>query len=113
MRMGELLRSDVVDVHGQRVGRVHDIRLVQDGPELGRSGRALRVDGLVVGRGSLAIRLGYHRAEVTGPFLLGRLFRALEGQAHYVEWSQIAERTADRVTLRCSAADLARIPDIG
>jgi hypothetical protein len=70
------------------------------------------VDGLVVGRGSLAIRLGYHRAEVTGPFLLGRIFRALEGRARYVPWPDVAERTGDRITLRCAAADLARVPDI-
>jgi hypothetical protein len=112
MRMGELLRSDVVDVDGKRVGRVHDVRLVQDGPELAGSGPSLRVDGLVVGHGSLAIRLGYHRAEVTGPFLLGRIFRALEGRARYVRWTDIQDRTTDRITLRCSTTDLTRIPDI-
>lgn len=112
MRMGELLKSDVIDVDGTRVGRVHDLRLVQDGPPSGRFGRALRVDGLVVGRGSLAIRLGYHRAEVTGPFLVGWIFRALEARARYVPWAEVASRTEDQITLRCPVADLARIPDI-
>ena len=112
MRMGELLRSEVVDAEGTVVGRVHDLRMVADGPALGRFGPALRVEGLVVGKGSLAIRLGYHRAEVTGPFLLGRLFRALEGRARYVPWDRVAERADGRITLSCPVSDLPRIPDV-
>jgi hypothetical protein len=113
MRMGELLRSVVVDVDGRRVGRVHDLRLVQDGPALAGFGPALRLDGLVVGRGSLAIRLGYHRAGVTGPFLLGRVFRALEGRARYVPWDRVSDRAEHQLTLSCRLDDLPRIPDVG
>jgi hypothetical protein len=111
--MGELLQSHVVDAGGRRVGSVHDVRLVQDGPERGRFGRALRVDGLVVGKGALAIRLGYHRAGVRGPFLLGRIFRWLEGRAHYVPWDRIADRSDDEIRLSCSIDDLPHVPDIG
>jgi hypothetical protein len=111
--MGELLRSQVIDAEGCRVGRVHDLRLVRDGPVLGAFGPALRLDGLVVGRGSLAIRLGYHRAEVTGPFLLGRVFRALEGRARYVPWARVAGHDGGTITLSCRLEDLPRIPDVG
>jgi hypothetical protein len=111
--MGELLDRHVVDAAGRRVGTVHDVRLVQDGPTQGRFGRALRVDGLVVGKGALAIRLGYHRAGIQGPFLLGRIFRWLEGRAWYVPWDRIADRTDDVIRLSCSIEELPRIPDIG
>jgi hypothetical protein len=113
MRMGELLESHVYDVDGRRIGKVHDVRLIQDGPERGRFGRSLRVDGLVVGHGALAIRLGYHRAGVRGPFLLGRIFRRLEGRAHYVPWDRIASHDDERVDLSCPASDLPRVPDLG
>ena len=70
MRIGELLHSTVVDADGKRLGSIDDVRLVQDGPYLEGFGAALRVDGLVVGRGGLAVRLGYHRHGVRGPALL-------------------------------------------
>jgi hypothetical protein len=111
--MGELLRSEVIDADGRRVGRVHDVRLLQDGPERGAFGSALRVDGLVVGRGALAIRLGYHRASLRGPFLLGRIFRRLEGRAHYVPWGRVAERRDGEIRLACAAAQLPTVPDLG
>ena len=113
MRMGELLRCEVHDADGRRVGRVHDLRLVPDGPTLGRFGPALRVEGLVVGEGSLAIRLGYHRAEVRGPALLRWAFRALEARARYVPWERVAERADGRLTLSCSRDELPPVPDVG
>jgi hypothetical protein len=111
--MGELLRCHVVDAEGRRVGRVHDVRLVQDGPARGRFGPSLRVDGLVVGEGALAIRLGYHRADLWGPFLLGRIFRALEGRARYVPWERVAERGDRELRLSCSLDELPTVLDLG
>jgi hypothetical protein len=110
--MGELLRSHVVDAGGRRVGSVHDVRLVQDGPDRGRFGAGLRVDGLVVGKGALAIRLGYHRAGVRGPFLLGRLFRALEGRARYVPWERVASHDGGELRLDCAIDQLPIVTDI-
>jgi len=111
MRLGELLGKPVVTADGKRVGRVHDVRLVADGPKLG-FGPALRVDGLVVGRGAVAIRLGYQRHGVRGPFIMGRLIRTLEGHARYVRWSEVAER-GDEIRLRARIDELPRITDIG
>ena len=45
MRLSDLLGADVVDEAGRHAGRVHDVRLVQDGPLVGSFGAALRVDG--------------------------------------------------------------------
>lgn len=109
MRLGELVRSTVLDVEGRRVGRVHDVRLVQDGPLLEGFGAALRVDGLVVGRGSVAARLGYHRHRVRGPFPLRVLFAALERRARFVTWDQVASWDGATVVLSCPLADLPRL----
>jgi hypothetical protein len=113
MRMGELLRSTVVDSDGTQLGRVHDVRLVPDGPELAGFGPALRVDALVVGRGSIAVRLGFHRQGIRGPFLVGRLFRAIEGRALLVPWTDVAEWDATSVRLRAPRSALPLVRDAG
>jgi hypothetical protein len=67
MRLTELLGAEVVDQAGQLAGRVHDVRLVQDGPLVGGFGASLRLDGLVVGRRAVGARLGYDRRRMRGP----------------------------------------------
>ena len=42
MRLSELLGCVVVDERGRSAGRVHDVRLVQDGPPVGQFGASLR-----------------------------------------------------------------------
>jgi hypothetical protein len=111
MRLGELLHSTVVDATGTAVGAVDDVRLVQDGPLVDGFGHALRVDGLVVGRGALAVRLGYHRHAVKGPVLLKALFRTLERRARYVPWDRVEHWDGTTVVLRCSADQLASAHD--
>lgn len=112
MRLGELLESRVVDVEGRDVGAVLDVRLVQDGPVLEGFGAGLRLDGLVVGAGSIAVRLGYHRHGVQGPFVLRALFAALERRARYVPWSDVATCDGDIVTLHRTAGELRSIADV-
>jgi hypothetical protein len=90
MLLSELLRRRVVDDRGERLGRVHEVHLVQDGPPLSGAGdRSLRVDGLVVGRRAFVTRLGLHRPEVRGPTVLTRLARAVAGHHVYVRWDQV------------------------
>ena len=89
MRLGELLRSNVIDERGRKLGSVDDVRLVQDGPVLGGFGAALRVDGLVVGKGGLGVRLGFHRAQVKGPWPLKAVLGARERRARYVPWARV------------------------
>jgi hypothetical protein len=84
VRLSDLLRCTVHDQDGHELGRVTDVRIVQDGPIVAGLQAAFRVDALVVGRGGLADRLGYVRARVRGPWLLRALFTRLEQQAQIV-----------------------------
>jgi len=111
MRIGELLASTVLDRDGTPVGAVEDVRLVQDGPYIEGFGAALRLDGLVVGGGGLAARLGYHRHGVRGPVLLRWFFSAIEQRARYVPWGDV-DRCDDRIiTLKVLVEDVARLGD--
>jgi hypothetical protein len=110
--LSELLRSEVVDSAGQALGSVDDVRLVQDGPILPGFGAALRVDGLVVGAGSLAVRLGYHRHGVRGPALLKAIFARLERRAHFVPWELVADWDGSTVRLRALASDVPTVHEV-
>lgn len=112
MRLGELLHSPVLDADGRSVGAVDDVRLVQDGPLLEGFGAALRVDGLVVGSGGMAVRLGFHRHRIKGPALLGAAARALEARARFVPWEQVESWEGGEVRLRCPAAALPSITEV-
>lgn len=116
MLLSDLMRSRVVDADGVEIGRIVDTLLVQDGPRVGAFGPQLRVEGLVIGRRSLGIRLGYHRAGVRGPAPLRMLFERLDRNALYARWDHVA--TVDEgvddgiVRLRCAMADLGEPPRI-
>lgn len=113
MRLSELLHSRVLDADGRDIGHVHDVRLVQDGPVLEGFGHALRVQGLVVGAGSLGVRLGYHRHGVRGPALVKWPALRLERRARYVAWADVDQWDGDVVRLRARADDLPRLTDVG
>jgi hypothetical protein len=103
MRLSDLLDREVVDAAGARLGRVHDVRLVQDGPIVPGFGAQLRVDGLVVGRGGLAIRIGYHRAQVRGPWALKTILGVIERRARFVPWAAVVECGESAVRVRTPA----------
>jgi sporulation protein YlmC with PRC-barrel domain len=109
MRLSEILHSEVLDENDRRVGTVADVRLVQDGPLLGAFA-ALRVEGLVVGGGSLGVRLGFHRADVKGPWPLKALFGAMERKARFVPWDRVSACDGQTVRIRGTAADLPWAP---
>jgi hypothetical protein len=113
MRMGELVGRTVLSADGRTVGVVSDVRLVQDGPILANGAAALRVDALVVGRRGLAVRLGYVRGGVRGPWLLRSVSRAIEGRARFVRWADVAGAggDGDPVTLAVTAAAVPRLRD--
>jgi hypothetical protein len=75
MRISDLLTSDVSDATGHSLGRVRDVRIVQDGPVTGGVQARFRVDALLVGKGTLGGRLGYYHGQVAGPWLLKALSR--------------------------------------
>jgi hypothetical protein len=103
MRLSELLGRSVVDSSGRQIGKVKDVRLAQDGPYVEGFGHALRVEGVLFGRGALGIRLGMGRANVGGPWPLTAVFRRLEQRARYVEWGDIASRDTEQLRLKPGA----------
>lgn len=89
MRLSHLLGATVVDMRGEFLGTVTDVRLVRDGPVLGEFGAAFRIDGLVVGRTLIGAHLGFDRRKVRGPVLLRWLFRLVQGNPSYADWTAV------------------------
>ena len=108
MRLTELLGAEVVDQAGRSAGRVHDVRLVQDGPLMGGFGAGLRLDGLIVGRRAVGARLGYGRRQMHGPLLVKLLAGWLHHDGRFVAWDRVRAIEPDRIHISGSAADLPR-----
>jgi hypothetical protein len=99
MRLSELLGAEVLDEAGRSAGRVHDVRLVQDGPPVGGFGAGLRLDGLLVGRRGVGVRLGYGRGTMKGPLPVRLLAGWLLAGGRYVEWGRIRTVGPGRVVI--------------
>jgi hypothetical protein len=108
MRLTDLLGAEVVDQAGRSAGKVHDVRLVQDGPLVGGFGAALRVDGLIVGRRAVGARLGYERRTMGGPLLVKLVAGWLHHGGRYVAWDRVRAIEPDRIHISGSADDLPR-----
>jgi hypothetical protein len=106
MRLSELLGAEVVDQTGQSAGRVHDVRLVQDGPLVGGFGASLLLDGLIVGRRAVGARLGYERRDMRGPLPVKLLAGWVHHDGRYVDWHRITRIEPDRIVISGSVADL-------
>jgi hypothetical protein len=91
MKLSDLLDARVVDEQGRGLGRVHDVHLVQDGPLVPGFGAALRVDELIVGRGAVGARLGFHRDAMRGPLPLKAFFRWALRERQSIKWSRVLE----------------------
>ena len=113
MRLSELLGAEVVDEHGHTVGKVHDIRLVQAGPQPGGVGPALRVEGLLVGRRALGARFGFDRGAVRGPWLLKAVFGSPGHDGRYVPWHRIRSIRGRQIRITGTADDLPRPEPLG
>ncbi|WP_426574548.1 PRC-barrel domain-containing protein [Aquihabitans sp. McL0605] len=107
MNLSDLLGADVADADGRPIGRVRDVRLVQDGPLQGTFGAGLRVDGLIVGPTAISSRLGYDRFGVDGPWLVAAIARRLQRRSRYVPWPSVESMAGRTVHLSCSHLDLA------
>ncbi|MFN2543727.1 MAG: hypothetical protein ABR600_04025 [Actinomycetota bacterium] len=88
MRLSELVGSEVRDGNKRVMGRVLDVRVVQDGPDVEGFGKAFRIHALLVGKRP-AIRLGLERPEITGPLLFRALDRWMERHRTLVPWEQV------------------------
>jgi hypothetical protein len=112
MRLSELLRAEVLDARGERVGRVHDVRLVRNGPVQGGFGPAYRLHGLLVGAGSWGSRLGFDRGNVKAPLPLKLLFRWFHQDAKFVDWNLVQRIQGREIHLSVARADLPPIPPL-
>jgi hypothetical protein len=110
MRLSELLHSRVTDTDGRDLGTVEDVLVVQDGPLHSGFDAVFRVEGLVVGKGTLGIRLGFERAQVKGPWPLKVLFHWLERRARYVPWDEVEAVDGHTVRLSVGRDELGRPP---
>lgn len=106
VRLSELMDCPVVDASGEAVGKVRDVRLVQDGPVVGGFGAAFRVEGLIVGPALAGTRLGYGRSGMTGPWLLEAPLRRFRHRLRFVPWDRVRDVGPPRIVISGSAADL-------
>ena len=95
MRASELFGVRVIDGSGRHIGDVHDVRLLR--VPLGSAGEGLQIDGLVVGPGSVGVRLGYAHGSTKGPWILKYLFRRRGLRLHFVPWTAITQRTTKEI----------------
>jgi hypothetical protein len=105
MNLSDLLRSQVIDGDGTRLGTVEDVRVTQDGPLLLPFGAAFRVEGLIVGRRGIAARLGYNRAKIKGPWLLRIILATLARHARYIPWNAVTEWDGQTVHVAINSQD--------
>jgi sporulation protein YlmC with PRC-barrel domain len=99
MRLSDLLHCEVIDEEQRKIGRVHEVRAVQDGPLQGAFGAALRVEGLIVGRGSVGTRLGLDRKDVKALAVVRLIFEGLRGERLFVRWNRIVAIEKDRIVV--------------
>ncbi len=111
MRLSDLLRRNVIAADGQPLGRVVDVRLIQDGPVLESFGAAFRVEEMIVGRRAIGIRLGYGRRTMTGPWLLSKLFGRFAQAAHIVPFDDVESIGEESIRLKIPAASVRRLGD--
>jgi sporulation protein YlmC with PRC-barrel domain len=107
VRLTDLLDHEVVDEGGQPVGVVHEVLLVQDGPQANGIDHALRLHGLELGQGGTSRRLGFVSGVVRGPWLL----RVLLGRpsTRFVPWERVAS-VDDVITITGDGRDLGPRP---
>jgi hypothetical protein len=107
MRAADVLGAEVLGPDGMRLGKVLDIRLVQDGPMLGAD-CALRIEGFVVGKRWLASHLGYDRANVNGPALVNAVVQRLSKDNRFLPWDDVAQLAPGHIESRVN--ELGRVP---
>jgi sporulation protein YlmC with PRC-barrel domain len=106
VRVSDLLGDEVLDVHGMSIGRIHDVRCVQNGSPIGVWGAALRVDAFIVGTRAVGVRLGFDRADVRGPWALKAVLGPRHRKLLEVPWSAVAAIEPDRLRLGVEGAAL-------
>ena len=85
MRLSDLLGAGVLDEAGRSAGRVHDVRLVQNG--------------------AVGARLGYDRGRMKGPLPV-KLAGWLRHDGRYVQWGRVRSIEPDRIVISGTVEDL-------
>ncbi len=107
MQLADLLLTDAEGPDGKPLGQVHDVRLRHSMTPDGR--HRLVVEGVIVGAGAGAARLGYAYGDVQGPWLLTVLMRWLSRRSRYVSWRDLHwDRDQRRITTTKATDQLPR-----
>lgn len=99
MRFAQLLGTHVIDAADRSLGRVHDVRLVRDGPHVGSFGATYRIQSLIVGGGAIGTRLGLDRNEIKGPLPLKIVFERVRRDLRPIGWSEIVAIEEETIRL--------------
>jgi sporulation protein YlmC with PRC-barrel domain len=99
MRLSDILGAEVFDESGRKLGRAHDVRMIQDGPMVSDVMASLRVVGIVVSPHSLGSRLGIDRGRVRGPWLLKFLVNRLQRKTSVVDWDNVRSVADNRIVV--------------
>jgi hypothetical protein len=110
MKLSDLLDTEVVSIHGEAVGYVADVRLVQDGPLVGPYAASLRLDGFIVVQRRHLRLLGYDRS--VGPAYIRAIIARLTGDALYVSWPQVETIDSDVITVTPDRNQLTLLRDL-
>jgi sporulation protein YlmC with PRC-barrel domain len=97
MILSDVLRSEVVDAAGHRLGRVADVRFRLEGPPT--ASRA-RITGIIVSPRTASSFMGYERSTLDRPVILDRLLRFIHRGSFLVDWDDIQRFEDGKVRLR-------------
>jgi len=99
MILSDVLGSDVVDHHGQRLGEVSDVRFALDAAP-GQLLSGARMVGIVVSPRTASSFLGYERLGLTQPWPVAQLLRWRHRGSFLVLWEDIERMGSQEVALR-------------
>jgi sporulation protein YlmC with PRC-barrel domain len=97
MILSDLLRNEVFESNGKKVGRVIDVRFQLEG---GGTPSQARVIGLIVSPRSAASFLGYERTDMTKPIILNAFLRRIHRGSFLVAWADVQRIDETTVVLR-------------
>jgi hypothetical protein len=110
MRLSDLLHARVLGPGDEELGKVLDIRMVQDGPVLGTWGAAFRVQGLILSKRTIGGFFGYERSDLNAPWLVNAIVNRLHKDAAYVEWAHVTSCERGLVRIDVGRSGLSPIP---
>ena len=102
MRLSELLGAEVHDGNGRLLGRVRELRLIQEGPDVEGFGPAFVIQGILVGPRTVG-RVGLTRPDVKGPWLFKVIARWMERRLRFVDWERVHSVSEGVIEIRSAS----------